>query len=303
MSFTVQILGSGSAVPTSRRNPTSQYVQCSSRHILIDCGEGTQMQMRKYGVKFQKLDIILISHLHVDHYFGLMRLLSTMHLLGRVKSLSNYGPVGLKEIVEIQMKHGNGRFAYDIAFNEIDPNTRDVLFEDHKVCIRCFPLKHKIPTHGFTITEKQKEAKLIKRKVEEDNVLVQHYHLLKKGLDVETEDGVVLKSSDYTEPAPDAKVYAFCSDTAYSPDLIRDVEGVDLLYHEATFTEKYIDRAKATLHSTASQAADIAVKSDVKKLIIGHFSARFDSGEDHLIEAREVFSETHLAEDGDEFRL
>jgi len=303
VSFTVQILGSGSAVPTSRRNPTSQYVQCSSRHILIDCGEGAQMQMRKYGVKFQKLDIILISHLHGDHYFGLMGLLSTMHLLGRVKSLSIYGPVGLKEIVEIQMKHGNGRFAYDIEFNEIDPNTRDVLFEDHKVCICCFPLKHKIPTHGFTITEKQKEAKLIKSKVEEDNVLVQHYHLLKKGLDVETEDGLVLRSSDYTEPAPDAKVYAFCSDTAHSPDIIGDIKGVDLLYHEATFTEKYIDRARATLHSTASQAADIAAKSGVKKLIIGHFSARFDSGEDHLIEAREVFSETHLAEDGDEFRL
>lgn len=261
------------------------------------------MQLRKFGVKFQKLDIILISHLHGDHYFGLMGLLSTMHLLGRVKPLTIFGPLGLKEIVEIQMKHGNGRFAYDIKFNEIEPNTREVLFEDNKICIRCFPLRHKIPTHGFTIMEKQKEAKLIKSKVEEDNVLVQHYHLLKKGVDVETEDGLVLRSCDYTEPAPDAKVYAFCSDTAYSPEIVGDIEGVDLLYHEATFTEKYIDRARATLHSTASQAADIASKSGVKKLIIGHFSARFDTGEDHLIEARNVFSETYLAEDGDEFRL
>lgn len=303
MSFSVQILGSGSAVPTSRRNPTSQYVQCSSRHILIDCGEGTQMQMRKFGVKFQKLDIILISHLHGDHYFGLMGLLSTMHLLGRVKSLVIFGPEGLKEIVELQMKHGNGRFGYDIHFKEIEPKTRDILYEDNKICVRCFPLKHKIATHGFTITEKQKEAKLLKHKVEEDNVLVAHYHLLKKGLDVETEDGGVLRSSDYTEPSHEAKVYAFCSDTAYFPEVVKDIEGVDLLYHEATFTEKYLDRAKATLHSTASQAAEIARKAGVKKLLIGHFSARFDTGEDHLIEAREVFPESYLAEDGDEFRL
>jgi ribonuclease Z len=230
------------------------------------------MQMRKYGVKFQKLDIILISHLHGDHYFGLMGLLSTMHLLGRVKSLVIYCPVGLKEIVEIQMKHGNGRFGYDIHFKEIEPKSRQVLFEDGKICIRCFPLKHKIPTHGFTITEKQKEAKLIKSKVEKDNVLVQHYHLLKKGLDVETEEGIVLRSSDYTESAPDSKVYAFCSDTAYFPDIVGDIEGADLLYHEATFIEKYLDRAKATLHSTASQAANIAAKAGVKKLLIGHFS-------------------------------
>lgn len=288
-------------MPTSRRNPTSQYIQCSSRYILIDCGEGTQMQMRKFGVKFQKLDIILISHLHGDHYFGLMGLLSTMHLLGRVKPLVIFGPEGLKEIVELQMQYGNGRFAYDIHFRPMRPETRDVLYEDEKICIRSFPLKHKIPTHGFSITEKQKEAKLLKEKAVEDNISVAHYHLLKKGLDVETEDGGIIKSKDYTTPAPEARTYAFCSDTAYYPEVIQDIEGVEVLYHEATFTEKYEDRAAATKHSTASQAAQIGVRAKVKKLLIGHFSARFDSGEDHLKEAREVFPETYLAEDGDEF--
>ncbi len=261
------------------------------------------MQMRKLGVKFQKLDIILISHLHGDHYFGLMGLLSTMHLLGRVKSLMIYGPQGLKDIIEIQMKYGKGKFGYDIEFREIEPNTVDILFEDKKINIRCFPLKHKIPTHGFTIEEKQKEAKLIKHKVDEDNVLVEYYHLLKKGVDVETVGGEVLRSSDYTEPAPDPKVYAYCSDTAYYPEVLKYIEGADLLYHEATFTKKYLDRAKSTMHSTADQAAQIAASASVRKLLIGHFSARFDSGEDHLTEAREVFQETYLAEDGDEFRL
>ena len=303
MSFSVRILGSGSAVPTARRNPTSQYIQCSSRHILIDCGEGTQLQMRKFGVKFQKLDIILISHLHGDHYFGLMGLLSTMHLLGRLKELLIFGPKGLKEIVDLQLKHGNGGFGYDIVFKEMDSNTHDMLFEDNKIAIRCFPLKHKISTHGFTITEKQKEAKLIKAKIEQDNVLVEHYHLLKKGIDVQLEDGNILRSEDYTEPAPNAKVYAFCSDTAYFPEVVNEFLGADILYHEATFTDKYVDRAKATMHSTASEAANIAVRSAVKKLLIGHISARFDTGETHLLEARRVFTETYLAEDGDEIRL
>lgn len=259
------------------------------------------MQMRKFGVKLQKLDIVLISHLHGDHYLGLMGLISTMHLLGRVKPLVIFAPEGLKEILEIQMKYGNGAVGYDLHFRPITPKTRDVLYEDEKICIRCFPLKHKIPTHGFSITEKQKEAKLIKEKVAEDEISVAHFHLLKKGFDVETEDGGVIKHKDYTEPSPEAKMYAFCSDTAYNPEIITDIERADLLYHEATFTDKYADRAKATTHSTASQAANIAARAKVKRLIIGHFSARFDSGEDHLKEACEVFPETGLAEDGDQF--
>lgn len=261
------------------------------------------MQMRKFGVKFQKLDIILISHLHGDHYFGLMGLLSTMHLLGRVKPLVIFGPEGLKEVIELQMAVGNGKFDYDLHFRPISPDSRGVLYEDVKICIRCFPLRHKIPTHGFSITEKRKEAKLLKDKVEKDAVSVAYYHLLKKGLDVETEDGGVIHSKDYTEPAPGAKVYAFCSDTAYFPEVIQDIDGVDLLYHEATFTEKHLERAKATKHSTAAQAAEIGARANVKKLIIGHFSARFETGEEHLEEARKVFTETYLAEDGDEFYL
>lgn len=303
MSFKVKILGSGSAVPTLRRNSTSQLLQVSSRYILIDCGEGTQIQMRKFGAKFQKIDIVLISHLHGDHYLGLFGLLSTMHLLGRVKPILIFAPEGLKEIVELHMKYGHAHFGYDLIFREISPNTRELLYEDPKIEIRCFPLVHKIPTHGFAIKEKQKDPKLLKEKVEADSIKVEYYHLLKKGLDIETESGEIIHAKEYTVPSPPSKTYAFCSDTAFYPDLIKDIRSVDLLYHEATFTAKYADRAKATKHSTAAQAAEIASQAAVKNLIIGHFSARFDSGEEHLKEAVKVFPQTRLAEDGDEFKL
>lgn len=259
--------------------------------------------MRKFGIKFQRIDIVLISHMHGDHYFGLMGMLSTMHLLGRVKPLVIYGPTGLEEVVRLHMKLANSHFGYDLIFQELKDGQVDVLYEDAKIEIRCFPLVHKIPTSGFLITEKQKDAKLDKAKADEHGLKIEYYHLLKKGVDVETEEGGVIKASDYTIESPPAKTYAYCSDTAYNEGVIPFIEGVDVLYHEATFTDAYIERAHKTKHSTAAEAALIAKKASVGKLLIGHISARFDTGEIHLEEARKEFAETFLAEDGAEFRL
>jgi ribonuclease Z len=184
VSFSVTILGSGSAVPTAKRNPSSQYVQCSSRSILIDCGEGTQMQFRKFGVKYQKVDLILISHLHGDHYFGLVGLLSTMHMMGRTRAIDVYGPKGLKEIVDLQLHAAGSRLAFDVNIHEVEPETNGVLFEDNKIKVEYFPLSHKIPTNGFIILQKEKERKLNIEKAEADGVKIRYYHLLKKSEDV-----------------------------------------------------------------------------------------------------------------------
>lgn len=303
MSFFVTILGSGSAVPTSRRGLTAQFVSCSSRHILIDCGEGTQMQIRKFGIKFQRIEHVLISHLHGDHYFGLVGLLSTMHLMGRTKSIQVYGPKGLKEIVELQLNYGGARLSFDINFVEVPDDRQGVLFEDSKISIEYFPLKHRIPTTGFVIREKQKERHLDGELARRDGVKVEYFYRLKKGEDVIDGNGGVISADKYTTTADKPKAYAFCSDTKYTESIVPYVQDVDLLYHEATFLEGHKDRAKATLHSTARQAATIAKMASVGRLIMGHMSARYDSSKEHIVQAQEVFEDCWVAEDGETYEV
>ena len=286
MSFSVTVLGSGSAVPTSRRGLTSQYILCRGRHILIDCGEGTQMRIRKYGVKFQRIEHILISHLHGDHYFGLVGLLSTMHLMGRRKQIQIHGPKGLKEIVEMQLNYEGARLAFEVSFNVLDSKTVGVVFEDEKISIQHFPLAHRIPTAGFVIREKLAERHLKAELAQQDGVKIAYFHRLKKGEDVIDEDGSLISF-----------------DTKYSEAIIPSIQGVDLLYHEATFIEQHLDRAKATMHTTASQAATIAQKASVGKLIMGHLSARYDSVEQHVEEAKVIFENSEVAEDGETYLL
>lgn len=256
------------------------------------------MQIRKLGVNFQRINHIFISHLHGDHYFGLVGLLSTMHLMGRVKSVQIYGPVGLKEIIEIQLKHAKGRLAFNMNFKEIKEGETATLFEDDKCSVQCFPLQHKIPTSGFIIREKDRERKLLADKANDDGVKIEYFHRLKKGEDIETDQGVI-RSADYTESAGSPKSYAYCSDTAYSDVTIGAVNHVDFLYHEATFIEALRDRANATKHSTALDAAKVAKAAGVGALLMGHFSARYDSGEEHTKEAQEVFENARCVEDGD----
>lgn len=303
MSFEVTILGSGSALPTSLRNPTSQYVACNDRHILIDCGEGTQNQLRKRGIKFQKINHILISHLHGDHFFGLVGLLSTMHLLGRDANLTIYGPEQLEQIVRMQLEIGGARLNFDINFVKLDGKTSRLLFEDKLIEIHCFPMSHRIPVNGFRIQEKVKERSLIGEVFRASGLSLTSVPFFKRGEDFTDEHGEIHYAEDYVYAEKPVKSYAFCSDTAYYEPIIAQVHKVSTLYHEATFTEAMSDRAKMTFHSTAIQAATIAKKAEVGKLLLGHLSARYDNGLVHLEEAKNIFENTEVVEDGMTFMI
>src|SRR3989338_6977373 len=257
MRFEVTILGSGAALPTSLRNPSAQYVWCNERHILIDCGEGTQNQLRRHGISLQKITHILISHLHGDHFFGLVGLLSSMHLLGRNQGITVYGPAGLEQIIRMQLEVGGSVIGFGIDFVVLDGK------------------KYKLEKHSLM-----------------------HIPALKRGEDVTLEDGRVLKSSEYTFPPRKHRSYAYCSDTIYQEAIVPFIQGVDMLYHEATFLEDMTDRAKATFHSTAAQAARIAQLANAGLLLLGHLSARYDDGNAHAAEARLVFENTMVVEDG-----
>lgn len=301
MSFSVTILGSGAALPTLAQHPTAQYVVCNERHILIDCGEGTQVQLRKYNIHFQKITHILISHLHGDHFFGLVGLLSTLHLLGRDKGVTIYGPVGLKNIILLQLEVGGSKIGFDIHFVELSGSENRLLFEDRLIEIWTFPLAHRIPTNGFIIKEKVKERKLNAELFKADNLSLTLIPLLKQGKDAYTVDGRHIRYEEYTFPSLSPRSYAYCSDTKYDERLIPIVNQVNLLYHEATFTREHQTRAKQTYHSTAEQAAKIAQQAGVEKLLIGHISSRYPNEEQHLIEARTVFPNTDFAVEGIRF--
>lgn len=298
MSFKVRILGSGAALPTSKRNPSAQYIECNERHILIDCGEGTQTQLRKMGIKIQKIKHILISHLHGDHYFGLMGLLSTMNLLGRDKDISIYAPKELKEIIQIQLKASGHQYAFKLKFVPLDFKEKTIIFQDRLLQICCFPLNHRILTHGFVIAEKQKEFSINGEKFKQDKLSLQAIPFFRKGLDYVDEDGKKFKAKTYSFPPLAAKTYAYCSDNHVKENQSEFLSNVDVLYHEATFTNQHQDRAKATLHSTAQQAATLAKKIKCKRLVLGHISSRYADVNVHLNEAREIFPETIVAEDG-----
>lgn len=303
MSFEVTVLGSGSALPTSQRNPTSQYVICNDRHILIDCGEGTQMQLRKNGIKFQKINHILISHLHGDHFFGLVGLLSTMHLLGRDNGLTIYGPEELEQIVRMQLEIGGARLNFDISFVSLDGKTSRLLFEDKLIEIHCFPMSHRIPVNGFRIQEKKKERSIIGEVFRASGLSLTSIPYFKRGEDFMDEEGHIHYAEDYIYAEVPAKSYAFCSDTKYYEPIVPHIENVNVLYHEATFSEAMSDRAKATYHSTAREAATIAMKANAGKLLLGHLSARYDNGDIHLLEARSIFEKVEVVEDGRTYQI
>jgi ribonuclease Z len=299
MSFQIRILGSGAALPTSNRNPSAQYINCNERHILIDCGEGTQNQLRKYGIKFQKIKHIFISHLHGDHYFGLMGLLSTMNLLGRDKGINLYAPSELKEIIDIQLKASGHHYAFSLNFIPLNFNDKTILFEDKLIEIYAFPLKHRIKTYGFIIKEKQKEFSINGELFKIDRVSLKAVPFFRKGLDyLDQEKNKSFKAEKYTFKAISPTSYAYCSDNFATEIQANYLNQIDFLYHEATFIEKNSDRAKQTLHSTAKQAALLAKKSKCKKLILGHISSRYINAEIHLQEAQEIFKNTIIAEDG-----
>lgn len=297
MSFSVLILGSGSALPTISSNQTSQVIEMGNQLFLMDCGEGTQVELRRNKVKVQKINHIFISHLHGDHFFGLVGLLSTMHLLGRKTDLYIHGPKGLQEIVEIQFRNAGSHLAYTMNFNIVEKGGQ-VVYEDKKLSITALPLHHRIPCFGYRFQEKEKPRKLIPEALEKYKIPTYARHALTQGEDFRGEDGRLVSNDLLSVKAEEAKTYAFCSDTAYFSKLIPFIKQVDLLYHEATFLESERERAIKTFHSTASDAAKIAKEAAVKKLLLGHFSNRYKAKDGFLQESRPFFKNSFLAEEG-----
>ncbi len=303
MIFEISILGSSSATPIYQRHPTAQVLNIHERLFLVDCGEGTLIQMNRYRIKFHRINHVFISHLHGDHYLGLVGLLSTMHLQGRTTDLHIYCQEPLKEIVEIQLKYSETLLRYPLHFHFLDKNEPSTIYLDEQIEVKTIILNHRIPCTGFLFSERRGLRKLIKEKLSEYQVPVNVYQELKYGKDYVAPDGKVIRNDELTTDPRKPRSYAFCSDTRYEEKIIPSIQGADLLYHEATFLNDKLSRAEETFHSTAAQAALIAKKADVKRLIIGHFSARYKNLYPLLEEAREIFESTTLAIEGDSFKI
>lgn len=297
--FSVLILGSASASPTLNRNSTSQLINLNEQYFLIDCGEGTQKRLRANKIKFQRIHHIFISHLHGDHYFGLIGLIQSMHLLGRTAELNVYGPKELQDIINIQLKAGRSILSYPLIFHEINNDKSVVIYENERVKVSTIILRHRIPCTGFLFNEKPKPRKINPIATKKHNVPKYVLKSIKEGKDyIPPEEGVIIKNNVLTfDPSPSFS-YAFCSDTSYFEEIIATIKDVNLLYHEATFTEEHKIRAKKTYHSTAKEAAQIALKANANQLIIGHFSNRYLNLNELLDEAKSVFKNTQLAEEG-----
>ncbi len=304
MDLNLTILGCHSATPRANAFPTSQYLEINNRHFLIDCGEGTQRQMRKYKIGFSKINHIFISHLHGDHFFGLIGLISTFGILNREKPLHIYGPKGIKEVTVLQLKLSKSWTKYDIIFHELSSKESEVIFEDEKVTVKTIPLDHRVYTNGFLFTEKPKPKKLHIDKIKQyDEIEKCDYNNLKSGKDFKLSSGEIIPNDQLTIEPDTPKSFAFCSDTSYKPDIVPIIKEVDVLYHEATFLKDREDLCEKTKHSTAEQAASIADQANVGKLIIGHYSSRYKDISEFKKEAETIFSNVELAEAGKRYSI
>ena len=295
------ILGCYAATPRTFTNPTSQVLEIKNRLFLIDCGEGTQVQLRKNKIKFSKINHIFISHLHGDHFFGLVGVVSTFALLGRTTDLHIYGPKGIKQIITLQLQLSNSWTNYGLFFHELESNASETIYEDDKILVKTIPLKHRVYTNGFLFQEKVGERKLNLDAVQNYGIETCYYQKIKNGNDIKLEDGTLINNHKITfDPVP-AKSYAFCSDTVYDESILPIIKNVDILYHESTFLKSEEALAKKTLHSTATQAATIGLKAGAKQLVLGHYSTRYESIEKFREEAETIFEKVLLADDGESF--
>lgn len=303
MRFELKILGSNSATPAYGRNQTSQLLNINEKLYLVDCGEATQINLIRYGVKSSRIKYIFISHLHGDHYLGLVGLLSSMNLNGRTDDLTLFGPPPLKEIIDIHLKYADTRLKYPLIFHPTQALHQETILENSDVIVRSFPLDHRVPCTGFRFDERPALAKINIEKVAQLPIPALRFPDLKQGKDYISEEGVIYKSSELTIPPKPTRSYAFCSDTIDSGKYHGAIEGVNLLYHEATFLHDMLPRATETFHTTSLQAAQIALKVNAKKLLIGHFSARYKELEPLLIECESVFKNAALALEGATFTI
>ena len=299
----VTILGCYAATPRKLTHPTSQVLEIKNHLFLIDCGEGTQVQLRKQKVRFSKINHIFISHLHGDHFFGLPGLVATFRLLGRVNPLHIYGPKGIKEAVTLLLKLGDSWTNYPLHFHELSSQAPEVVFEDKKVTVTTIPLDHRVYTNGFLFREKVGSRKLEAQAVEAHGIDSCYFQNIKDGKDAPNKAGEIIPNAQLSSDPKPTKSYAFCSDTAYFPKIIAQIKEVTVLYHESTFLESESDLATKTKHSTASQAAKIAESAGVKSLILGHYSTRYDGLQPFKEEAEVYFKPVLLADDGREFEF
>jgi ribonuclease Z len=298
MNFSVTILGSNSATPIPGRHPTSQLINHQYRLFLCDCGEGTQMQLRKYNIRFGKINHIFISHLHGDHFYGLIGLVMTYHLFGREQPLHIYGPEGIEAIINIQLQASQTKLVYPIHFHVVNTEEVSLVYEDELLEITTIPMKHRIPTCGYLFREKPRDRKMKPGIVNKLKIPVEQIPLIKKGQDYTDESGKFFSNPQLTTDPLPPRSYAFCSDTIFQESVSDVVKDVDLLYHEASFLHDRLEMAREKFHSTTIEAATLALKANVKTLIIGHYSARYDDLQPLLNEARSIFKETYLASEG-----
>lgn len=297
------ILGCHSATPRTNTNPTAQVLEIKNHMFLIDCGEGTQVELRRNKVRFSRIKHIFISHLHGDHYFGLVGLVNTFSLLTRETELHIYAPKGLKEVILLQMKLSASWTKYPLIFHELSSTASELIYEDDKVEVHTIPLKHRIYTNGFLFKEKENERKLDINLVREANINMAYFRKLKQGFDVVNDDGVLISNAKVTNDPVPAKSYAFCSDTAYNEAMIPLIKDCTVLYHESTFLDKNEDLCIPTKHSTAKQAATIARLANVGTLILGHYSTRYNGYDTFKAEAQTVFENVLLSQDGRVFNF
>ena len=295
--YELHILGCGSALPTTRHFATSQVVNLRDKLFMIDCGEGAQMQLRKSRLKFSRLNHIFISHLHGDHCFGLMGLISTFGLLGRTAELHIHSPKGLEELLAPMLNFFCHTLAYKVIFHEFDTRQASVIYEDRSMTVTTIPLQHRIPCCGFLFAEKARPNHIIRDMIDFYKVPVYELNRIKNGADYITPEGEVIANVRLTRPSDPPRRYAYCSDTIFRREIAEQISGVDLLFHEATFAESELARAKETYHTTAAQAGRIAVEAGVRRLVIGHFSARYEDENVLLKEASAIFPDTILAKE------
>ncbi|MEN9370321.1 MAG: hypothetical protein RI952_1186 [Bacteroidota bacterium] len=301
--FEITVLGSSSATPAYNRNPSAQIINLNEHFYLVDCGEATQNQLNKFKIKSAKIDTIFISHLHGDHYLGLVGLLSTLHLNGRTKTMTIVGPPELKDIIDLQLKVSETQLRFPIDFRPTQVDYTEVVFQNNDVIVETIILNHRIPTTGFVFKEVARKRKINTEKLTEYDIPLEYIPLLKNGIDYCDKFGRTIANAELTFAPKAPRSYAYCSDTIYTEHFLDQIEGVDCLYHEATFLHELIERAKETFHTTALQAGTIANKANVKQLMIGHFSARYKELDLLLAEAKTAFNNTVLAVEGERYTL
>ncbi|NPA45080.1 MAG: ribonuclease Z [Chlorobi bacterium] len=297
MSFEITILGSSSALPTSKRFPSAHVVNIHERFFLVDCGEGTQIQLRKFKISFAKINHIFITHLHGDHFFGLFGVISSFSLLGRKNDLHIYSPGNLQN--KIYSVINKREISFNIFFHRLEHEGNKIIYQSKSIEVSAFPLSHRIETYGFLFKEKQKERNIIKEAINKYNLSIKDILSIKKGNDFITEKGEIIPNHKLSKKPYKSRGFAYCSDTKFKEDIIPYVSEIDVLYHEATFAKDLKDIAEITGHSTSEDAAKIAKKANVKKLIVGHFSTRYKNTDIILQEAKAIFTNTQLANDGD----